>query len=60
MTEELLDLIARARSITMTSAQLRKQRRSFVYGNTHIENHRITRKIVDEADRKVQEEKRSA
>jgi hypothetical protein len=44
--EELEELVIRARTITMTTAQLRKQRRSFAYGNTHIENERITREMV--------------
>ena len=32
----------------MTEAQREAQRRSFVYGNTKIENDRITRELVDE------------
>lgn len=44
----------------MTDRDLREQRLSFVYGNTHIENARITREMVAEADEKVaQEEKLS-
>lgn len=53
MTAALEALIAKARTITMTEAQLREQRLSFVYGNTHIENERITREMVAEADEKV-------
>ncbi len=56
MGEELLELVKRAREIEMTPAQLREQRQSFVYGNTHIENDRITREMVAEADRKVEHE----
>lgn len=41
-------LIEIARSIRMTEAQREAQRRSFVYGNTKIENDRITRELVDE------------
>jgi hypothetical protein len=41
-------LIELARSIDMTEAQREAQRRSFVYGNTKIENDRITRELVDE------------
>ncbi len=37
MGEELLELVKRAREIEMTPAQLREQRQSFVYGNTHRE-----------------------
>lgn len=53
MTGALEDLIAKARKVQMTDTQLREQRLSFVYGNTHIENERITRQMVAEADRKV-------
>lgn len=56
MSEELLELVRRAREIEMTPAQLREQRQSFVYGNTHIENDRITREMVAEADLKVERE----
>jgi hypothetical protein len=53
MTDKLRDLIEQARKVEMTPEQLREQRRSFVYGNTHIENDLITREMVDEADRTV-------
>ena len=53
MTAALEALIEKARTLTMTEAQLREQRISFVYGNTHIENERITREMVVEADAKV-------
>jgi len=48
MTRKLASLIERARSVRMTSAQREEQRRSFAYGNTKIENDRITRKMVKE------------
>jgi hypothetical protein len=48
MTEKLVALLKRARSVTMTVAQKEEQRRSFAYGNTKIENDRITRKMVNE------------
>ena len=35
---------------------MREQRLSFVYGNTHIENERITREMVARADEKVARE----
>jgi hypothetical protein len=50
MTEELKELLAKARSITMTPEQERQQRVSFVYGNTNIENSRITKQLVEEID----------
>jgi hypothetical protein len=56
MANELEELVIRARKITMTSDQLREQRRSFAYGNTNIENERITREMVAEADRKIESE----
>jgi hypothetical protein len=54
MTKKLEELVNRARTITMTPAQLREQRQSFAYGNTHIENERITREMVAEADKKIE------
>ena len=54
MTKNLEELVVRARKITMTPAQLREQRRSFAYGNTHIENERITPEMVAEADKKIE------
>jgi hypothetical protein len=46
LTKDLQELIERARKIEMTPDQLGEQRRSFAYGNTHIENERITREMV--------------
>lgn len=60
MTVALEALIAKARKVQMTDGQLREQRLSFVYGNTHIENARITREMVAEADDKVTREERAA
>jgi hypothetical protein len=48
MKDKLTALIERARTVKMTAAQQEQQRRSFAYGNTKIENERITRKMVDE------------
>jgi hypothetical protein len=49
MSKHLENLIDSAKRVTMTPAQREEQRRSFAYGNTKIENARITRKSVDEA-----------
>lgn len=49
--KSLAELIAWARGVTMTPAQLAEQRRSFVFGNCNIENPNVTREIVAEADR---------
>jgi len=48
MTEKLTILIEKARSMRMSASEAEEQRRSFAYGNTKIENDRITREIVDE------------
>lgn len=53
MTEELKELVERARLIEMTPAQLGEQRRSFAYGNTNIENDRITREMVADLDARI-------
>lgn len=50
------DLVTRARKITMTTYERREQRRSFVYGNTHIENERVTREIVDQVDEQLEKD----
>jgi len=57
MTNELQELIERARKIEMTPEQVTAQRQSFAYGNTHIENDRITRQMVAEADLKIVQQK---
>ena len=48
MTEKLGMLIEMARVVRMSPRQTEAQRRSFAYGNTKIENERITRDMVDE------------
>ena len=59
MTGALEALIAKAQRVKMTDVQIREQRLSFVYGNTHIENALITREMVAEADDKVIQEELS-
>ncbi len=53
MSLEIQKLIEKARSVTMTSEQRETQRRSFAFGNTHIENERITREHIDRAAEKI-------
>ncbi|MCK9518254.1 MAG: hypothetical protein M0R74_04360 [Dehalococcoidia bacterium] len=54
MTQTDLDrLLELARSVPMSSGDREQQRRSFAYGNTHIENTRITRKMVEDAADRV-------
>lgn len=48
MTEKLAVLIERARLVRMSARESEEQRRSFAYGNTKIENDRITRAMIDE------------
>lgn len=60
MTDTLEALIAKAKTIQMTETEAREQRLSFVYGNTHIENARITREMVAEADDRVSREETDA
>jgi hypothetical protein len=51
MTKELQELLNAAKDVKISSEQKEEQRRSFAFGNTNIENPRITREIVDkEAD----------
>jgi len=47
MPEELRILLERARSAQMTRDEKEEQRRSFAYGNSKIENDRITRETID-------------
>ena len=57
MTKELEELIERARKIEMTVEQAAQQRRSFAYGNTHIENEMITRELIADLDRALARKK---
>lgn len=60
MTDALQELIAKAKKIQMDDHQMREQRLSFVYGNTHIENDLITREMVAAADERVSREEELA
>lgn len=53
MTEELKRLIEAAKRVEPTAEHREQQRRSFAYGNTHFENSRITREMVDEQAEKL-------
>lgn len=53
MTDDLKELIERARQIEMSPAELGEQRRSFAYGNTQIENELITREMIASLDKKL-------
>jgi hypothetical protein len=52
MTKETERLITAAKQHRFTAAEKEEHRRSFAYGNTKIENSRITRELIDrEADK---------
>jgi hypothetical protein len=57
MRSDLEELLRRARTVTMTAAQQEEQRRSFAFGNTNIENDRITRETIDRAAGKLEAKK---
>jgi hypothetical protein len=48
MADKLATLIEKARAVRMSARESEEQRRSFAYGNTKIENDRITREMVNE------------
>lgn len=50
MPDHLQKLIDAARQLRITPEEREAQRRSFAYGNTKIENDRITREMVAEQD----------
>jgi hypothetical protein len=49
MPTRLQELLDEARKNVQTPQEKEEQRRSFAYGNTKIENPRITREMVDKA-----------
>jgi len=49
MTENLQQLIDKARKIVPTPQEKEEQRQSFAYGNTNISNPRITREMINRA-----------
>jgi hypothetical protein len=49
MTKHLESLLDAARKFVPTAEEKEHQRRSFAYGNTKIENPRITREMIDRA-----------
>ena len=53
MPQNLDELVKRAMAVKMSAEDAEKQRRSFAYGNTKIENERITRDSVNQAAEKL-------
>jgi len=49
MSTDLDTLLKMARKVDVSAKEREAQRRSFAYGNAHIENDRITRQSIDEA-----------
>lgn len=60
MTNELDFLIKAARRYTMTKDEQRAQIKSFAFGNTHMENDRITREDIESAMDTLQTESDTA
>lgn len=59
MNDVLKPLLDAARKVQMSSDELEEQRVSFAYGNTKIENDRITRETVrNESEQMKMEERR--
>ncbi|MGA8406144.1 MAG: hypothetical protein WB680_03105 [Candidatus Acidiferrales bacterium] len=48
MTTELQQLLDAAKKLVISPEQKEEQRRSFAFGNTNIENPRITRDTINE------------
>lgn len=55
--DDLDKLIQEAKQRKVSEKDREEQRRSFAYGNTKIENDRITRKVVDDAAQKLRDTK---
>jgi hypothetical protein len=53
MTDKLKELLEKAKDVEVSPEQKEEQRRSFAYGNTNIENSRITRETVDREAEKL-------
>ncbi len=53
MSVNLNELIEAARGKQMSGAEKEAQRRSFAFGNAHIENSRVTREMVEAAAEKI-------
>lgn len=51
--DDIIYLIEQTNKVPMTPAEMTVQRRSFAYGNTAIENPKITREMVEEEARKI-------
>lgn len=57
MSDKLQMLVEHAKLVKMTGDERERQRRGFAYGNTNIENERITRETVERAAAALAKEK---
>lgn len=55
MTAELEKLLDAAKGTRLSGEESEKQRRSFAFGNTNIENPRITRETIDKEAEKLKQ-----
>lgn len=53
MTDDLKKMLDAAKNAPMSNEDQEEQRRSFAYGNAHIENDRVTREMVNEAASRI-------
>ena len=58
MSKETLELLEAARRYPFTAEQKEEHRRSFAFGNTKIENPRITRELIDQEAEKLDRERK--
>ncbi|WGH79453.1 hypothetical protein [Jannaschia ovalis] len=59
MKKSLNELLRVAKRVQMSEPETFKQRVSFAYGTAHIENEKVTRKMVEKAARKSRNEENS-
>ncbi len=57
MTKGLEDLLAAAKEAPFTPQDQEDQRKSFAFGNTNIENSRITRETIEKEAKSLKAEK---
>ena len=55
--DDLRYLLEKAKKISMSAEEKEAQRRSFAYGNTNIENPRVTKEMIDREAEKLKRER---
>ena len=58
MSHELKELLDATKNVETSPKEKEDQRRSFAYGNTKIENDRITRELVDREAERLQKSRK--